>query len=171
MPIALHVRELLEYTEWQRTRWHIWFQDHPGALHAGIGPYGDGRFRTIGELVRHVFSAEQRYVDRLNGHPLTAPAAAPADDPEILFAEGAAARRHFIELLDSFSAEQWSTPRQYTILDYRVTTAPKKLVVHVLLHEIRHWAQIATLCRLAGLTPESHDFLASPVWGGDVSRA
>lgn len=133
MPIALHIRELLEYTEWQRTRWHTWFQDHPEAFRAGTLAHGDGRFSTIGEIVRHLFSAEQRYVDRLNGHPLTAPAATPADDPEILLAEGAAARQHLIELLDTCSAEQWSTPHQYTIVKYRVTAPPKKLVVHVLL--------------------------------------
>jgi uncharacterized damage-inducible protein DinB len=171
MPIALHVRELLEYTEWQRERWRTWFRVHPEMLHAGTGPHGDGRFTTIGDLVRHVFSAEQRYVDRLNGHPLTHPATMAIDDPDVLFAEGAAARRQLVELLDTFSTEHWSTPRAYTILTYRVTTPPKKIVVHVLIHEIRHWAQIATLCRLAGVAPEFHDFLASPVWGGDVIQA
>ena len=43
---------------------------------------------------------------------------------------------------------------------------PKKIVMHVLMHEIRHWAQIATICRLNGLVTEWSDFLASPVGGG-----
>jgi hypothetical protein len=30
-------------------------------------------------------------------------------------------------------------------------------------HEIRHWAQIATLLRLNGVVHELHDFLACPV--------
>jgi len=36
----------------------------------------------------------------------------------------------------------------------------------VLMHEIRHWAQIATLLR----TDEFHDFLFSPVLGGEYRR-
>jgi hypothetical protein len=36
----------------------------------------------------------------------------------------------------------------------------------VLMHEIRHWAQIATVLRFSGLsTGEMHDFLLSPVLG------
>jgi uncharacterized damage-inducible protein DinB len=43
----------------------------------------------------------------------------------------------------------------------------KKIVVHVLIHEIRHWAQIGTLFRLNGLTGEFHDLLFSPVLDGE----
>jgi DinB family protein len=46
---------------------------------------------------------------------------------------------------------------------------PRKLVVHVLMHEIRHWAQIGTIFRLNGLTGEIHDFLFSPSWAGNSS--
>jgi uncharacterized damage-inducible protein DinB len=52
------------------------------------------------------------------------------------------------------------------ILTYTVTATPKKIVMHVLMHEIRHWAQIATICRLNGLVTEWADLLASPVYGG-----
>jgi hypothetical protein len=37
----------------------------------------------------------------------------------------------------------------------------------LLKHEIRHWAQIATLFRLSGLKVEMRDFLFSPVLGGE----
>ena len=43
-------------------------------------------------------------------------------------------------------------------------------MVHILMHEIRHWAQIATVLRLNGLTDEFHDFLFSPVMGGEFRR-
>ncbi|PYV21615.1 MAG: hypothetical protein DMG27_20285 [Acidobacteria bacterium] len=46
------------------------------------------------------------------------------------------------------------------------TATPRKIVIHILLHEIRHWAQIATLLRVSGLTGEFHDFLFSPIMGG-----
>jgi uncharacterized damage-inducible protein DinB len=41
------------------------------------------------------------------------------------------------------------------------------IIVHVLVHEIRHWAQIATLLRLNGVTGEFHDFLFSSAMGGE----
>jgi hypothetical protein len=39
--------------------------------------------------------------------------------------------------------------------------------MHTLIHEIRHWAQIATLSRLNGFDVEFRDFLFSPVMGGE----
>jgi uncharacterized damage-inducible protein DinB len=36
------------------------------------------------------------------------------------------------------------------------------------MHEIRHWAQIATILRLNGLVPGLSDFLLSPAMGGGL---
>jgi uncharacterized damage-inducible protein DinB len=39
---------------------------------------------------------------------------------------------------------------------------PRKLLFHILLHEMRHWAQIALAIRLAGFEPPgNHDLLYS----------
>ena len=48
--------------------------------------------------------------------------------------------------------------------------SPRKIVTHVLLHEVRHWAQIATLFRLNGLKVDFHDSLFSPMTGGELRR-
>jgi hypothetical protein len=72
MPINLSVSDLIEYTDWERQQWYDWLRQHgDGVLEIGAGPHGDGRFGTVGELVRHISSAEKRYVDRLSGRPLT----------------------------------------------------------------------------------------------------
>lgn len=47
---------------------------------------------------------------------------------------------------------------------------PRKIMVHVVLHEIRHWAQIATMLRQQGLPGDFHDFLFSPLFGGEIKR-
>ena len=70
------------------------------------------------------------------------------------------------DLIRDLDPSLWDVPREFVILGYNVTATPKKIVMHVLMHEIRHWAQIATLCRLNGLVVEWQDFLGSPVWGG-----
>ena len=57
---------------------------------------------------------------------------------------------------------QLDVPRDFTILNRPLRVTPRKIVIHILMHEIRHWAQIATLLRLHGLNVEPHDFLISP---------
>lgn len=86
MNFQVSLAVLLDYTDWERNKWRSWFGRH-GAdpLKIGVGPHGDGRFTTVGDLVRHIFSAEKRYVERLSGRPLTDPAALPAGDPDALF--------------------------------------------------------------------------------------
>lgn len=58
--------------------------------------------------------------------------------------------------------------REFNIVNSSITVTPRKIAVHIILHEIRHWAQIATLFRLNGLTGEFHDFLFSPVLGAEL---
>ena len=170
MAIGMTGEELLEYTAWERERWRAWFAANRQALQVSTGPHGDGRLTTVGDIVKHVFSAELRYVQRLTDQPLTDLSAVAGDDPDALFAKGDETRRAFRHLLQSFPEEGWDTRRDLQIAGYQVTTTARKIAVHVLMHEIRHWAQVATLCRLNGFACELHDFLASPVWGGEFRR-
>src|SRR2546426_136865 len=89
----LSLNDLLNYTEWERQRWRAWFGKHGNPpLRISAGPHGDGRFESIGHLVRHIFSAEKRYVERLSDRPLTDPAAIPVDDIDALFQFGQQSR-------------------------------------------------------------------------------
>ena len=57
-------------------------------------------------------------------------------------------------------------PQEFTLGNSGFRMTPKKIAVHVVLHEIRHWAQIATLHRMNGLSlGEFHDILFSPALG------
>ena len=62
--------------------------------------------------------------------------------------------------LDDDVADQ---ERSFVLLDqqqYRLT--PRKLLFHILLHELRHWAQIALALRVAGIEPPGeHDLFYS----------
>jgi uncharacterized damage-inducible protein DinB len=159
--------DLLEYTEWQRSRWREWFRERPEALSLSTGDHGDGRFATVGDVVKHIFGAELRYVQRLSGEPLADLATVPADEVEKLFTKGEETRQRMKQLLREMSADQWDIPRRFTILRYQVTASPKKIVAHTLMHEVRHWAQLATICRTSGQRPNADDLLASPLWGGE----
>lgn len=166
--IALGLNDLLDYTEWERQEWHGYLREKGAqVLDLSAGPHGDGRFQKVGELVRHIFGGEKRYVERLSGQPLTDPASIPCDDIDALFQFGRQSRQELRELAARLSEPQWDVPNDYRILQYAVRATPKKIVFHVLLHEVRHWAQIATLLRLNGFVTGFHDFLVSPVLGGE----
>jgi uncharacterized damage-inducible protein DinB len=166
MDIHLTLKDLMEYTEWDRKNWRAWFpQQGERALSLSCGPHGDGRLGTVGEIVRHIFSAEMRYVQRLSGRPLTDTSSLPTTDSEALFQFGEQGRKELREFAESYPAEEWDKLQDLQIGPYSMKATPRKIVIHILMHEIRHWAQIATLLRMEGLKGEFHDFLFSPVLG------
>jgi uncharacterized damage-inducible protein DinB len=168
--MQIDVNVLMNYTDWERQKWQEWLGQYREALKTSVGPNGDNRFRTVGDAVRHIFSAELRYVERLSEKPLTDTASFPNDNVEGLFAFGQQSRKSLADFIGSFPAEEWDVQRDFEFFGNRLLATPKKIILHVLLHEIRHWAQIATLLRLNGLKVDFHDFLFSPVLGGEFKR-
>lgn len=164
------LEHLVEYTGWQRDLWQTWFErEGPGPLALTTGPNGDGRFPTIGALIRHIFSAELRYMERIAALPLTDPASVPSNEATALFQFGTVSRGRFRELLRTLPPPEWVRPREFTLLNATVRLSPHKIVLHVLTHEIRHWAQVATLLRLQGHVGAGQDLLFSPVAGEPVT--
>jgi uncharacterized damage-inducible protein DinB len=161
---------LMAYTDWERQKWHEWLGRHGEGLKTSVGPHGDNRFQTVGDVVKHIFSAETRYVERLSEKPLTDTASLPSDDLEALFEFGQKSREALAEFIGTFPIEQWNVLRDFDFFGNLLRATPKKMIIHVLLHEVRHWAQIATLFRLNGLKVDFHDFLFSPVLGGEFRR-
>jgi uncharacterized damage-inducible protein DinB len=165
------MNDLLDYTDWERRKWFEWMQQcDRGVLEISLGPCGDGRFARVGELVRHIFSAEKRYIERLSNRAMTDADTIPADNLEALFQFGRQSRRELREFIEALPAEDGDAPREFKLMNSFLTATPKKIVTHVLLHEVRHWAQIATLFRLNGQKVDFHDFLFSPVMGGELKR-
>lgn len=172
MPTGLSLNELIEYTDWERLKWLEFFQLHGDqALAIAAGPHGDGRFAIIGDLVRHIFSAEKRYIDRLSDRAITETGSIPNNSVEALFEFGQQSRAALKQFVNALPAQDWDRPQEFTLMNNSLTVTARKIVVHVLMHEIRHWAQMATLLRLNGLKGEFHDFLFSPVLGGELKRA
>jgi len=165
MAFAFTVDDLLEYSDWERAEWHRWFleQGQP-ALAVDLGPNNNGRIRTIGELVRHIFSAEKRYVERCRKAPLTDTSAISADDVEALFNFGDESRRALRELLAAFPDEEWDASREMSFGTYTRLVSCRKMILQAITHEFRHWAQIAAFLRQAGYKPGFHDVIASPLF-------
>lgn len=162
---------LLDYTDWERGLWREWFaKNGDAALAISAGPHGDGRFHTVGDIIRHIFSAEKRYVERLSGKEVTDMSTFPSDNSENLFHLGDEARAALRAYIRALPVAEWDQPQEFNFMNNYLKATPTKLVVHVLMHEIRHWPQVATLLRLNGSAVEMRDFLFSPVLGGEFRR-
>jgi uncharacterized damage-inducible protein DinB len=119
---------------------------------------------TVGEIIRHIFSAEKRYIDRLSHRELTDPAKFPADNVDQLFAFGEQSRSDFRAFMSAFPETKLDVSEEQIIVGHKIMLTPRKIFLHVAMHEIRHWAQIQTLLRLSGVTAGFQDLLFSPVF-------
>ena len=168
--LSLSLNDLIEYTDWERQKRYEWMrQQGDQVLKVSAGAHGD-RFETVGDLVKHIFSAEKRYVERLAGRPMTDTASVPNDNIEALFQFGRESRKGLSEFVEAFPADKWDVPQEQNLVVAVIVVTPRKSVTHVLLHEIRHWAQIGALLRMAGHKGDFHDFLFCPAMGGIVRR-
>ena len=161
MPFAFtFFEDLLAYSDRDRDQWLAWFRKQgEAALAAGLGEHNTGRIRTVGELVRHIFSAEKRYVQRSLQVPLMDTSVIPATDVEALFAFGRESRRDLRELLATFPEAEWDAPREMTFDNQTRTVTSRTMMLQAITHELRHWAQVATFLRQAGYHPGCHDVI------------
>jgi uncharacterized damage-inducible protein DinB len=161
MSLTLAFDELLQYTYDEREKWRVWLREHPSAMEAPVQAPGS-RLPSVGKLIDHIFLVEQRHLQRLREEPLSSETGLTANNAAPLFDYGGSVRRElerFVEGLDEDLADQ---VRTFHVRDRDWPMTPRKLLFHILLHEIRHWAQIALAVRLAGFDPPGdHDLFYS----------
>jgi hypothetical protein len=132
MSVQLSIDELLRYCAEERDKWRRWLAAHPEGLEAVVQP--GGRYPTVGKLIDH----------------------AP------LFDYGASVRRELEQYVRGLEEEEADQPRTFEVHEQQWSMTPRKLLFHILLHETRHWAQVALAVRVAGLEPPgAHDLFYS----------
>ena len=159
---ALRYETLLELTSTEHHLWHEWFLDHPVAWDV---PFATGRMATIGRLVLHIFAVELRYAQRLVGDEVTPWEEFPQTSIESVFDLGENARAQLVQFLTTASESDLGRVLTFQTLTAGTVTASKhKLASNIFLHDIRHWAQIATVLRQHGFVDQwPHDLLLSAV--------
>ena len=158
--LTLTLNELLAYTDEERAKWHRWLRDNPSALALPLQP--DGRFATVGALIDHIFLVEARHLARLQGSPVPESSGIATPNVDALFRYGAAARLGLRNFVSSLSDEDASKVREFVVQSGTAKMSPRKLLFHIGLHEIRHWAQIALGIRQSAiLPPGNHDLFYS----------
>ncbi len=152
--------ELLRYTSEERDKWRGWFAAHPEAIDAPVQP--GGRLPTVGKLIDHIFLVERRHLQRLTDQPLSTQTGLTGNNAPPLFDYGASVRRELEQHVAELDDEVADQVRSFEVRDRKWPMTPRKLLFHILLHETRHWAQIALAVRLAGLEPPGdHDLFYS----------
>lgn len=153
--------ELLRYSQEERDKWRAWFATHPDAVAIEIQP--GGRFPTVGSLIDHIFLVERRHLQRLTGVALDAKTGLSGRHAPPLFDYGASVRRELEQFASTLDDDAANEPQRITVQSGgEYTMTPRKLLFHILLHETRHWAQIALAVRRAGVEPPgNHDLFYS----------
>jgi uncharacterized damage-inducible protein DinB len=154
--ITAGLPELLAYSDHERAKWRAWVEADPSRLQL---PFQDGaRFPTIGSVFDHLFLVERRHLSRMEGATPPDSTGVDAGDAKGLFEYADLVRadfRRFVTTLDDAAAAQAFT---FTIPSGPMTMSRRKLATHVVLHEVRHLAQVALAARAAGVNPPGdHD--------------
>ena len=160
MSLAIGFDELLRYTGAERDKWRAWFAGHPDAMDAPVNPRGS--FPTVGKLIDHVFLVERRQLQRLMGLPLAAATGLTGNNATPLFDYGSSVRRELEQLAAGIDPDLADELRPFEVRGQHYSMSSRKLLFHILIHEIRHWAQIALAVRNAGFEPPGdHDLFNS----------
>jgi uncharacterized damage-inducible protein DinB len=150
-PVSLGLAELLDYSDHERYKWQHWIAADPSRLTLAFQP--GGRFPTIGSVFDHIFLVERRHLARLEGGTPPDTTGVPAGDVDALFEYAALVRadfRHYLSELDEAVGAQVLT---FAAGSGSFSMTRRKLVAHMLIHEIRHLAQVAFAARVAGVDP------------------
>ena len=158
--ISLTLGELLEWTAEERAKWLPWFKQNPTALSVAVQP--GGRFPTVASLIDHIFVVEVRHTNRLMKKELPTTTGVASGDVDALWAYAANARQGVHAFLKTLSDKDAATPFEVVVPTGKFSMTPRKLLFHMGLHEVRHWAQIAAAVRMVGFTPPGdHDLFYS----------
>jgi uncharacterized damage-inducible protein DinB len=160
--ITVSLDQLLNYTDAERAKWRSWVAAEPSRLDIPFQP--GGRFPTIGSLLDHVFLVERRHLSRLQGStPPDASGVAPGDWRALMEYADLVRADLRTYLSDATDAEA-GVELTVTVASGGAYTMKKRtLATHMLLHEIRHFAQVAFAARLGGVEPPGqHDYFYFP---------
>jgi uncharacterized damage-inducible protein DinB len=87
------------------------------------------------------------------------------DDLQALFEFGDRVRANLRRYVTTVDEKRFSEPITFSLRGGpMITVLRRKLATHILLHEVRHFAQIAYAVRVAGLEPPGeHDYFFAPI--------
>jgi hypothetical protein len=150
MTAAITLQELLTWSQEAAKFWNAHFEANPALLELPCSINDSG---NVQELVRHIWMADFRWAQFVSGQPMTPRPELPTGPLSALFQMHEDAAKMFQSLLDDPATnwnETFNLAYEWLPANLRIASR-RKLTAHALIHSQRHWAQLATLLRDAGL--------------------
>jgi uncharacterized damage-inducible protein DinB len=117
----------------------------------------------VGALFDHIFLVERRHLSRLEGGTPPDATGVAAGDVRVLWEYGDLVRADLRRYAEDLDAAEGSAILTVVTQSGTQTVTKRWLAAHILLHEIRHLAQIAYAARNAGEEPPGqHDIFFYP---------
>ena len=149
--VAITGTELQEWVEKTSRGWRKLISAHPEILSF---PCDIRETNSVAQLLQHIIAVELRYAERLNDLVETPYEAISFDSVEVIYATHDRAMEMLRPLMrrdDAF----WEGELEFKTRSAGTMRATRRTVlVHLLMHSIRHYAQLATLIRKEGLAPD-----------------
>ncbi len=147
---ALTGAELLAWLEQTATEWRKLIEAHPRVLDF---PCSTRETHNVAELLQHIVAVELRYAEQLQGLPPTTYESIAHGNAQEVFAVHTRAMEMIAPLL-ARDAGFWDETITFATRSAGTLHASRrKVLVHLALHGIRHYAQLATLVREQGVAP------------------
>ncbi len=150
--MVLTFEELLAYVDEERAKWDAWFRGHPREAATAAWP-----------LLDHLFVTELRHTQRIRvEYPLPESTGVAPGDWDALWQWSVVTRRKMLGVYRGLDEARAAGAILVPLMGEMCSVTPRKLLFHVLIHETRHWAQVASVLRAAGFEPPGrHDFVFS----------
>lgn len=150
MTLNVSVEKLVTWNDSTAQHWRDFIRDKPIIL-ALLCDIRNGK--TVADTLQHIVAVELRYAQRLSGLPESPYEEIPKNSIDSLMAAHDLAFGHVRHLLANPGFD-WSTEITFdTISAGRMSASRETILMHLTLHGIRHYAQLATLVRQQGYKP------------------
>jgi hypothetical protein len=90
----------------------------------------------------------------------------PSDSLEVLEL-GQRSRQDLKDFSESLPAPNLDTLKHFEFVGWSLKATPKKIIMHVLTHELRQWGPNCNLAPFERFWGDFHDFIFNPVLGGE----
>jgi uncharacterized damage-inducible protein DinB len=148
---ALTGAELLAWVEATSSGWRQLLAAHPEALAI---PCDVRESTSVRELLHHIVAVELRYAQRLQNLPETSYDDVSMVSVEDLYATHDRAMTMLRELIANPDFA-WEEQLDFVTRSLGTLRASRRtILIHTLMHSIRHYAQLATLVRQHGVKPD-----------------
>lgn len=144
MPATISAEKLVTWNDSTAHHWRNFVHEKPIVLAL---PCDIRNGRTVADTLQHIVAVELRYAQRLSGLPESPYEEIPKTSIDSIMAAHDLAFG-LVRILLANPEYDWSTEITFdTISTGRMRASRETILVHLLLHGIRHYAQLATLVR------------------------